>query len=142
MSIEDKIIKPGNLPLHGVKLLVNIAISLSRSEFIILQETTPAALQPKPMHIVKACFPWQPNFLKMPSRLKAILGRNPKSSSKLNNGKNIAIGGNITAVTQAKVLYMPSIKIPVMSLDIFSLKNIFFSIISSLLNKIASQSDK
>lgn len=42
------VIRKGNLPLHGTKLLVSIAISFSLGEFIILQPVTPAALQPKP----------------------------------------------------------------------------------------------
>ena len=45
-------IRKGNLPLQGTKLLVKIAINLSRGESIILQPTQPAALQPKPMHMV------------------------------------------------------------------------------------------
>ena len=57
INIEAKIINPGNLPLHGVKLLVRIAINFSRSELIVLHETTPAALQPNPMHILKTYFP-------------------------------------------------------------------------------------
>ena len=68
-------IKNGNLPLQGTKLFVKIAISLSLGESIILQPTTPAALQPKPMHIVIICLPVQQHFLKNPSILKAILGR-------------------------------------------------------------------
>ena len=61
--------------LQGTKLLVSIAINLSRGESIILAPTTPAALQPNPMHIVRACFPEVHAFLKNPSKLKAILGR-------------------------------------------------------------------
>mgnify|MGYP007122102116 CR=1 FL=1 len=41
------VIRSGNLPLHGTKLLVKIAINLSRGELIILHPITPAALQPK-----------------------------------------------------------------------------------------------
>lgn len=89
--------------LHGTKLLVKIAINLSRGELIILQPTTPAALQPNPMHIVIICLPVQQHFLKNPSILKAILGRYPKSSKNVNNGKNIAIGGNITETTHVRV---------------------------------------
>ena len=44
-------IKKGNLPLQGTKLFVRIAISLSLGESIILHPTTPAALQPNPMHM-------------------------------------------------------------------------------------------
>lgn len=43
----------GKRPLHGISELVIIAISLSRGESIILQPTTPAALQPRPIHIYK-----------------------------------------------------------------------------------------
>ena len=50
-------ISPGNLPLHGTNALVRIAISLSLGESIILHPTTPHALQPRPMHIERACFP-------------------------------------------------------------------------------------
>jgi hypothetical protein len=38
------------------------------------------------------------------SRLKAILGKYPKSSNNVNRGKNIAIGGSITEIIQATVL--------------------------------------
>ena len=50
-NIAIKVIKVGNLPLHGIKLLVNIAISLSLFESIILAPMTPHALQPNPMHM-------------------------------------------------------------------------------------------
>lgn len=45
-------IKNGNLPLHGIKLFVRIDTSFSLGESIILHPTTPAALQPSPMHMV------------------------------------------------------------------------------------------
>ena len=105
-------IKSGNLPLHGIKLFVISAINLSRGESIILQPITPQALHPKPMHIVRACFPCAPQFLKILSKLNATLGKYPTSSKKVKSGKNIAIGGSITETTQAKVLYIPRIKIP------------------------------
>src|SRR5690554_6093765 len=57
---EDMIKRVGKRPLQGTKLLVRIAISLSRAESIIRQEVTPTALQPKPIHIVRDCFPWAP----------------------------------------------------------------------------------
>jgi len=41
----------------GYKLLVIVAISLSRGESIIRHPMTPAALQPKPMHMVRDCLP-------------------------------------------------------------------------------------
>lgn len=50
-------IKAGNLPLHGIKLFVMIAMSCSLGELIILHPVTPAALQPNPIHMVSACFP-------------------------------------------------------------------------------------
>ena len=93
------------------KLLVKIAISLSLGELIILQPITPAALQPNPMHMVSACFPEVQAFLNSESRLNAIRGKMPISSRIVNRGKNIAIGGSITATTQATVLYIPWIKI-------------------------------
>ena len=93
--------------MQGTKLLVSIATNLSRGESIILAPTTPATLQPNPIHIVRACFPDVHAFLKNPSKLKAILGRYPKSSKIVNSGKNIAIGGSITAVTHPKVLNIP-----------------------------------
>ena len=56
------------------------------------------------MHIVNACFPDVQAFLKRESKLKAILGKKPKSSKMVNKGKKIAIGGSITAITQVTVL--------------------------------------
>jgi len=46
-------ISVGNRPLQGTKTLVRVAINLSLGDSIILQPITPAALQPKPMHMVK-----------------------------------------------------------------------------------------
>ena len=45
------VIMAGNRPLQGIKLLVRIAISLSRLESMIRVPTTPAALQPSPIHM-------------------------------------------------------------------------------------------
>ena len=112
IKMVASVIKNGNLPLQGTKLFVKTAIKRSRGESIILHPTTPAALQPNPIHIVRACFPEVQHFLKHLSKLKAILGRYPKSSKKVNKGKKIAIGGSITAITQDNVVYTPSIKIP------------------------------
>ena len=53
-----------------------------------------------------------PAFLNILSKLNAIRGKNPKSSSNVNNGKNIAIGGSITAIIHVSVLYTPSINVP------------------------------
>ena len=102
----------GIFRLHGTKALVKIDINLSLGESIILHPVTPALLQPNPMHMVSACFPELPAFLKNLSKLNAIRGKNPRSSNKVNNGKNIAIGGNITAIIHVNVLYTPSIKTP------------------------------
>ena len=60
------------------------------------------------MHIVSACFPEEQHFLKHLSKLNAILGRYPKSSKRVNKGKNIHIGGSITLTIQVTVLYIPS----------------------------------
>jgi hypothetical protein len=65
----------GKRPLQGTKLLVMMAISRSLGESIILHPVTPAALQPKPMHMVSACFPQAEQLWKHRSRLKATLGR-------------------------------------------------------------------
>ena len=51
INIVAIVIKNGNLPLHGTKLFVNIAIILSLGESIILHPVTPQALQPNPMHM-------------------------------------------------------------------------------------------
>ena len=75
--------------------------------------TTPAALQPKPIIVVMACLPCAPDFLNNRSRLKATRGRYPKSSSNVNSGKKIAIGGSITLTTQAVARYTPSTRNPV-----------------------------
>lgn len=55
-------ISVGNLPLQGTKPFVATAMRRSRGESIMRQPVTPAALQPKPMHIVRACFPQAPDF--------------------------------------------------------------------------------
>ena len=47
----------GNLPLHGINELVNIANNLSLLLSIILLPTTAHALHPNPEHIVSACLP-------------------------------------------------------------------------------------
>ena len=64
------------------------------------------------MHMVRACFPELQAFLKKLSKLKEILGKTPKSSNKVNKGKNIAIGGSITATIHERVWYIPSISKP------------------------------
>ncbi len=68
-------IRVGNLPLHGTKLFVSMAISLSRGESIMRQPITPQALQPNPMHMVSACLPCAQAFLKKLSILNATRGR-------------------------------------------------------------------
>ena len=103
MNMAAMEISIGNLPLQGIKALVNIAIILSLGELIILHPMIPAALHPSPIHMVRACLPQAQHFLKHLSRLNAILGKYPKSSKRVNIGKKIAIGGSITEITQAKV---------------------------------------
>ena len=102
-NIVAIVINKGNLPLHGTKQFVTIAIILSLVDLIIRHPITPAALHPNPMHIVKACFPHVPAFLKKLSKLNAILGNTPKSSNKVKRGKNIAIGGSITLIIHVTV---------------------------------------
>ena len=72
------------------------------------QPVTPQALQPKPMHMVRLCRPCPPQRHMSPSKLKATRGRYPASSSRVNRGKKMAMGGSITATTQAVVRYRPS----------------------------------
>ena len=98
-NIELKTISIGKRPLHGIKLLVSIAIIRSLPVSIIRHPVTPAALQPSPMHIVSACFPQAPHFSNGRSILQAARGRYPRSSSNVNSGKKIAIGGSITDTT-------------------------------------------
>ena len=56
-NIVRMAISVGNLPLQGTKLLVRIANNRYRGESMILHPTMPAALQPNPMHMVRACLP-------------------------------------------------------------------------------------
>ena len=93
----------GNRPLQGVTALVRMAMSRSRRESMIRQPVTPTALHPKPMHTVKACLPQAWQQAKQRSRLKATRGRYPRSSKRVNRGKNRAMGGSITATTVAVV---------------------------------------
>ena len=93
----------GNRPLHGTSAFVSIPMRRSRSESMIRQPLTPAALQPKPMHIVSACLPQLPHFSKHPSIRNATRGRYPASSSSVKSGKKIRTGGSITETTFAVV---------------------------------------
>ena len=77
------------------------------------QPITPTALQPRPMHIHNACLPHALHLWKHLSRLKATRGKKPKSSSRVNNGKKIAIGGSITEITHAATRYTPNTNAPV-----------------------------
>ena len=74
-NIVISVIRVGNLPLHGTKLFVRIAINLSFLELIILDDITPQALHPKPIHIVKACLPLVHALLNNLSILNASLGK-------------------------------------------------------------------
>ena len=47
-NIAIRVIKVGNLPLHGTNTFVRIAISLSLGESIILQPVTPSCITTKP----------------------------------------------------------------------------------------------
>ena len=89
-----------------------IAIRRSRGESMTRVATTPAALHPSPMHIVRACLPCAPTNWKGRSRLKATRGRYPRSSRIVKSGKKIIMGGSITATTQATVRYIPSTNMP------------------------------
>ena len=69
-------IKLGNRPLQGRKALVSTARSRSRGESMIRHPVTPAALQPRPMHMVRACLP-QAHRANPRSRRKATRGKYP-----------------------------------------------------------------
>lgn len=84
---EINAISIGNLPLQGTNEFVRIAINLSLFPEMILHPTTPAALQPKPMHIVKACLPQALQRANPLSRLNAIRGSTPRSSNSVKSGK-------------------------------------------------------
>ena len=134
-------ISVGNLPLQGTKPFVAAAMRRSRGESIMRQPVTPAALQPKPMHIVRACFPQAPDFLNLWSRLKATLGRYPESSSRVKSGKNIAIGGSMTATTHDSTRYTPSMSAPVRASGAFKELSSCRSLTPSASNAENSSSD-
>ena len=67
-NIVINAINVGKRPLQGVKLFVNIAISLSLGESMILQPMIPAALHQTPIHVVRACLPHAPAFLNAQSK--------------------------------------------------------------------------
>ena len=75
MKMDAMRICVGQRPLHREKLFVMMAMSRSRGLSMTRVATTPAALHPKPMHMVRACLPWAPAFRKSASRLKATRGR-------------------------------------------------------------------
>ena len=56
-NMEIMAISVGNFPLQGIKALVSMAISRSRSESIIRHPTTPAALHPNPIHMKRETAP-------------------------------------------------------------------------------------
>ena len=74
-NIVISAISAGKRPLQGIKAFVSIASSRSRGESMMRQPTTPAALQPSPMHIVSACLPQAWQRLNGRSRLYATRGR-------------------------------------------------------------------
>ena len=110
LNIVLIVISKGNLPLQGTKQFVRIAISRSLGESIIRQPIIPAALQPRPIHIVRDCLPQALHFLKQRSKQKAILGSNPESSISVNKGKKIAIGGSITEIIQPRTRNTPLVR--------------------------------
>ena len=57
IKIAEIVISVGNLPLQGTREIVSMAISRSLGESIILAPVTPAALHPRPIHIVRHCLP-------------------------------------------------------------------------------------
>lgn len=90
---------------------------------MILHPVTPAALQPNPMQVVNACLPQALHRLNLSSKLKATLGRYPESSKSVNIGKNIAMGGSITAIIHVNTQYTPSINNPLNQFGALHTKN-------------------
>ena len=68
-NMAIRAVRVGNLPLQGTKLLVRTAISRSLGESMMRQPVTPAALQPKPIIMVRACLPQARQAWKGRSRL-------------------------------------------------------------------------
>ena len=99
---EIMVNRVGSRPLQGRKALVRMAMSRSLGESMIRQPVTPTALQPKPMAMVRHCLPQARHFWKARSMLKAARGRYPRSSSRVNRGKKMAMGGSMTETTQAR----------------------------------------
>ena len=58
----DQCQEGGNFPLQGIRQEVRTAISFSLGESIMRQPVTPTALQPRLMHMVRACFPQVRHF--------------------------------------------------------------------------------
>ena len=83
--------------------LVKIAASRCFGPEMIRQPVTPTALQPQPIHMVSPCRPQVPALAKGRSSSRATRGSQPKSSSRVNRGKKIAMGGSMTATTLAVV---------------------------------------
>jgi DNA topoisomerase-3 len=111
-KIYDLVVKRFFAVLYPPFEYEQTTIKAKIGDSMMRQDITPAALQPNPMHMVSACLPWAQAFLKKRSRLKATLGKYPRSSNKVNKGKKIAIGGSITDTTQAKPLYIPNTSNP------------------------------
>ena len=109
VTSEMRVVIIGNLPLQGTNDFVSMASIRSRFESIIRHPVTPTALQPNPIHIVRACFPQLLHYINGLSRLNATLGRYPASSKNVKSGKKIAIGGSITATTQKGTRSMPTV---------------------------------
>ena len=61
-KMERIAISVENFPLQGTNEFVRIASRRSLGESIILHPTTPAALHPKPMHMVNDCLPQALHF--------------------------------------------------------------------------------
>ena len=140
-NIVIRSINEGNFPLHGINELVRIAINLSRLDDIILLAVTPTELHPKPIQVVRDCFAHEPHFLKALSKLNAILGRYPISSKRVKSGKNIVIGGSITATTHRGTRKIPSVIKYCMLLFIPTAEKVFTSHCSPFENSKLSHSE-
>lgn len=107
----DSAINVGNRPLHG-----KIVCDGCNQPFPWgINDSTgynPCCIAPKSHAHGKRLLAVCAGFFKKLSRLKATRGKYPRSSSRVNKGKKMAIGGSITDTTHAKVLYIPKMRTP------------------------------
>ena len=96
--------RAGNRPLQGTKLLVSTAISRSRERFYYPAACHPTGIAAEAHTHGKRLFAMRAATPESVIQVERYPGRYPKSSSNVNNGKKIAIGGSITDITHVSVV--------------------------------------